>query len=216
MKTPFFYILVIALAVGCSKTDNTVITTPVINTVIDSLPNTVGDTWTYQVDDTTFNFFGPGVPSQYNMTVTVTGTTLLPGNINATVWIYTYPSGRDTNYVFKKGDTTCFAVRQTAVYYDIVRQYVFPLQLQQSWPYTPISLHKVTVDSVATIMVGPYNFENALRTYGFPGFPDNFFIINEWVADKVGVIKRYYTTHNQTINPFQRSIAWTLLSYRLQ
>ena len=33
--------------------------------------------------------------------------------------------------------------------------------------------------------------ENAYALRGIPGVPDNFFYIEEWIADHVGVVKRY-------------------------
>lgn len=229
MKTLLFYFLALAFITGCSKADNNY-TSPIVvdpadtvphppvlpNIVIDSLPDTVGDSWTYQVNDTPYAFNSMGTPTQYNMTVTITGSIILPGGINANTWLYTYPGGTDTQYVFRKGDTVCFSPSQTISVYDMVKQYVLPLQLHHSWRYTPMSTQPVTIDSVADITVGPFTFKNSLRISGFAGRPDEWFNIREWAADKVGIVKKYLSTRNATNNPFQHTVTWALLSYHLQ
>jgi hypothetical protein len=185
----------------------------------DVFPNKVGDTWVYLVNDTSYAFSNSATISQYNMTIAIIDSIQLPGAIKANRWVYTYPGGTDTNYVYQHGDTISFAANTLPSLY-ITRQYIIPLRLHNSWQYVESyfigSLHNVTVDSVATISVGENHFENAYAVHGIPGVPDNFFYIEEWIADYVGVVKRYFNNRGYTIGPNQHKTSWALVSYHLE
>jgi hypothetical protein len=185
----------------------------------DIFPNKVGDTWIYLVNDTSYAFSNSATISQYNMTISIIDSVQLPGAIKANRWVYTYPGGTDTNYVYQHGDTISFAANTLPSLY-ILRQYVIPLRLHNSWQYVESyfigSLHNVTVDSVSAIIVGENHFENAYALRGIPGMPDNFFYIEEWIADHVGVVKKYFNNRGYTIGPDQHKTSWSLVSYHLQ
>jgi len=152
------------------------------------------------------------------MTISIIDSVVLPGAIKANRWVYTYPGGTDTNYVFQHGDTVSFAANSLPSL-TIVRQYIIPIILHNSWEYVQgyftNLLHNVTVDSVATIVVGGNHFENAYALRGVPGVPDNFFYIEEWIADHVGIVKRYFNNRGYTIGPNQHKTSWSLVSYLL-
>lgn len=212
MKPLFFSLIILLLAAGCRKEDG-------YNTVYqngsDVFPNKTGDTWVYLVEDTVFSFSNTGVVSRYNMTVTVTDSVQLPGGIKANRWVYDYPGGPDTNYVYQHGDTVSF-ITNIPPYTYVDRQYIIPMQLNNSWQYVINSLNKVSVDSSATITVGQNHFENAYDIRGIPGWPDAFFTIDEWVADYIGVVKRYYRNDGYTIGPVRHRTSWSLISYDLK
>lgn len=185
----------------------------------DIFPNKVGDTWVYLVNDTSYVLSNAATISQYNMTIAVIDSVQLPGAIKANRWVYTYPGGTDTNYVYQHGDTISFAANALPSL-NITRQYIIPLRLHNSWQYVVSNfvgqLHNVTVDSVANISVGENHFENAYALHGIPGVPDNFFNVEEWIADYVGVVKRYFNNRGYTIGPNQHKTSWSLVSYHLE
>ena len=197
MKSILSCLIILLITAGCKKShDDNDQNGPGV------FPNKVGDTWVYLVNDTSYGASNSATISQYNMTVSIIDSVQLPGAIKANRWVYNYPGGTDTNYVYQHGDTVSFAANTLPSLY-IARQYIIPLRLHNSWQYTGNyflnSLHNVTVDSVSTIIVEGNHFENAYSLSGIPGVPDNFFYIEERIADNVGVVKRYF---NKDTSPF--------------
>jgi hypothetical protein len=205
MRVLIICAIVIALA-GCKKQNGNGMGS-------DIFPNKVGDTWVYHVHDTLAEFQGPINWVDYDMTVTVTGTTILSGNISANVWVFSTPGHQDTCYAVQAGDTIKF-IQTTSSIQHLARQYVYPLQLNRSWYYFD-SFQKVTVDSVKTINVGGNVFYNALNFQGGAGRPDAFFYVNEWVENYVGIVKRYINPSGELIIP-HHLISWELASYNLK
>jgi hypothetical protein len=213
MKTILFWGFLVILFIGCKKS--------VVHNFdgqkgTDIFPNKIGDTWLYLVNDTLVNRSSEDSPfAQYNMTVSVIGSIELPGGTKANVWVYSYPAGSDTNYVFQTQDTIHFIDVNQNVYSTFVRQYIVPLQLHNSWKYSVPSFQKITVDSQSNIKVGQFNYENAFHISGYSGLPDATFEIEEWVADNVGVVKRYFNPDGMAIDP-RHIISWTLVNYHLE
>lgn len=202
--------VVFLVATGCNKETNTSITTRLAS---DVFPNQVGDQWIYSVNDTTLvRSAGTRVISNYNMTVTVTNTITLANGINANVWVSTYPGGSDTSYVFQSGDTVRFMSPQNLFLYT--RQYPIPFMLNQSWRYTLFAAGEVTVVGQGTIAVGQNEFENAWHIQGSGGMPDAIFMVDEWVENNVGVVKRYINQDGELVN-IVHHISWSLINYSL-
>jgi len=210
VKSILFCFSILLITQGCKKSDNNK-----NQSWPDVFPNKIGDTWVYLVNDTSFVYSNSGTVSQYNMTISVLDSVQLPGGIKANRWVYNYPGGTDTNYVFQHGDTVSFAAN-TLPYFYIIRQYIVPLRLHNSWQYAMTSLNNISVDSLSTIIVGTNQFENAYEIRGIPGVPDNFFYIDEWVANHVGVVKRYFTNQGYTIGPERHKTSWSLVSFHLE
>lgn len=217
MKNTRFYFLILLLIAGCTKT-------PTGNSnrlASDIFPNKAGDSWVYRVIDTLYVYGAPEVISEYNMTVNVTDTAVLPGNIRANIWVYHLPSATDTNFVYQHGDTVSFLSRRlTGLFLE--RQYIVPLRLHKTWqysyqdPWMTGTLHNITVDSFSSIDAGENHFGNAYHIFGYPGYHDNFFRISEWVADYAGIVKRHFVNDGYTLNPFRHKLSWTLVSYDLR
>jgi hypothetical protein len=211
MKAIFSSSLILLLSMGCRKSN--ISTGNKYGT--DIFPNKIGDTWVYLVNDTTFTFQNATSARQYNMTVSVIDSVQLPGGIKANVWVYNYSGGADTNFVFQHGDTISFAAN-TMTSINIVKQYIVPLRLHNSWPYSTNSIHDITVDSLSDIIAGQNHFENAYHIQGYPGRPDEMFNIDEWLADHVGVAIRYFNNVHTSTNPYRHITTWTLDSYHLE
>jgi len=211
MKNIIFCCISLVFASGCSKNNNSD-----NQNATDIFPNKVGDTWLYLVNDTTVNRANPDSPAvQYYLTVSVIDSIQLPGDIRANVWVYSFPGGTDTNYVFQKGDTIRFIDINQTVYSLDSRQYIIPLSLHESWQYSMPSFHEVTVDSQFDIVVGQNRFENVFHIFGYAGMPDAGFVIDEWIKDYVGIVKRHFNPSGMLIDP-RHVTAWSLISYHLE
>jgi len=214
MRTLLIILSILTVQVGCEKAN-------VADDNDDVFPNKVGDTWTYLVDDTSYLLFGPPTITQYTLTVSVVDTITLPDGVHAKVWAYNSPTGRDTNYVFQRSDTVFFTSKHLSVYMDIIRRYIIPFALNNSWAYSWISPPFapypviVTVVSRSNITVGGNTFENASHIVGRTGKPDDILGLDEWVATNVGIVKRYVENTN-TINPYKYRNKWSLVSYHLE
>src|SRR5690348_4704082 len=106
---------------GCKKNNNS--TTGFSPGIF---PNKIGDSWVYKVIDSAFTLQHFSGVTEYTMNIAVVDSVQLPGAASAMVWVYTAPGFADTNYVFQKGDTVCFA-SNTGPVINIVRQYIIPL-----------------------------------------------------------------------------------------
>lgn len=211
MKSILFCCIILLLVSGCRKSiDNNAGN----QNRTDIFPNKVGDTWVYLVNDTSYSFQNPATIVQYNMTVSIIGSVQLSGSITANVWVYNYPGGTDTNYVFQHGDTISFT-SNARFYNEMVRQYIIPLRVHNSWQYSWNSIHDIIVDSQANIIVGQQHFENAFRVQGYPGRPDEIITVAEWIGDYVGIVKRYVNASGTT-NPYKHLTSWSLVSYHLE
>lgn len=186
-------------------------------TATDVFPNKVGDTWLYLVNDTTVNRSAPNdsPAAQYNLRVSVIDSIQLQGGIRANVWVYIYPDRTDTNYVFQKGDTIRFIDIDQTIYSVYAKQYIIPLSLNSSWQYSTPSFSDVTVGLQSNIIVGQNHFDNTFHLSGNAGMPDAGFVIDEWIENNVGLVKRHFNPSNMLIDP-RHVTAWSLISYHLE
>jgi len=209
MKIAIGCCLILLVILSCTKSNENAGDQNVIN----SFPDKPGDSWLYHVTDTAFTLQNIDSTREYNMEVSVIGTTMLPGGLTSNIWVYRSPNATDTNYVVVSADTINFEIFRGPELL-VVRRYIKPLQLHQSWEYSTNSAHDVTVDSVEDILVGTNQF-HAYHIFGYPGRPDEIINIEEWVANNVGLVKRYYN-NSGTTNPSQHHITWSLVSYHLR
>jgi len=211
MKNIIFCSISLVFALGCRKSNNNN-----NQNAADIFPNKVGDRWIYLVNDTLVNRSNPDSPAvQYNLTVSVVNSIQLPGGIRANVWVYSFPGGTDTNYVFQRNDTVYFIDINQIVYSIQSRRYIIPLSLHNSWQYSMPSFHDITVDSQSDIVVGQNHFGNVFHIYGNAGMPDAGYVINEWIEDYVGIVKRHFNPSGMMIDP-RHVTGWSLISYHLE
>jgi len=223
MRTLFFYCFILLLAAGCKKDNNG---NNGNTSGIGTFPNKIGDTWTYLVNDTTYQGFNSQnrTVAAYNMNVTVIDSILLPENINgiqippgteAAVLVSTHLGISDTNYMYQNDDTVRFININQSPYSQANRQYLVPLSLHNSWSYSILSLPiwLVTVDTQANIIVQQNHFDSAYHVSGPAGMPDAGFEVDEWIVNNVGVVKRYIVESG--IGGINHSTKWELVSYQL-
>jgi hypothetical protein len=206
---------------GCSKSNSSNNSN---KNATDIFPDKIGDIWTYLVNDTAANTITrqSKTITQYNMTVTIVDSELLPPSIHgiqlpsgkeAHVWVYNYSGVIDTNLVYQTGDTIIFFdVNHTSK--SFARQYIVPFQLHSSWPYTVAGLGEVTVDSQMNVIVGQNHFYNTFEIDGTAGMPDEEFNVSEWIDNNVGIVKRYLQTGGTSgVDHFTKS---SLVSFYLK
>jgi hypothetical protein len=213
---------ILLFAAGCSKNNNN--NNNANENATDIFPNKIGDTWVYLVNDTAvhINTMQSKTVTQYNMTVSIVDSVLLPASIHdiqlppgeeAHVWVFNYSGVTDTNYVYQTGDTVIFFdVNQTSKAF--ARQYIIPFRLHNSWLYTVEGLGEVTVDSQVDVTIGQNHFYNTFYIDGSAGMPDEEFNVSEWMANNVGIVQRYVQTGGT--NVVDHFTKWSLISYHLK
>lgn len=96
----YFYLLGFSLFVGCSKpSDNS------SQKSSEYFPNKVGNSWEYQVTDSSDLREHVDIPPIYTVKVTITGTQKLLDGQTATVWTYDFPYGQELRFIATSGDT---------------------------------------------------------------------------------------------------------------
>jgi hypothetical protein len=124
-----FMIFLFGLTISCHKDTiqpNTIAT--------EYFPNSVDDYSEYDIHDSTAGY--PGKEDGI-VKITIVGTKqLLDGN-NACIWQYTYPSGIDTNYITKIGDTIkvydAFRIESINGLQFPLKIYIIPFHNNQRW-----------------------------------------------------------------------------------
>lgn len=209
MKSVSFYCLILLMLIACKKN-----TTNSNGGAKEFFPDQIGDEWTYRVVDTIFTYQNQDSIRDYTMTLSVTDSTVLPGNIKAHIWIFQSPDGLDTNYVFQQNDTVNFAtLNGTSI--NIERRYPIPLQLNNSWLYTPNSINEVTVDISSGVIIEQQVFANAFRIIGDPGMPDGIYHLEEWISSNIGIVSRYINTSSTTL-AVKHHMNMSIVSYHLE
>jgi len=203
MKTIIFSFILILVAAGCRKSNNS---SNIASSEI--FPDKVGDTWRYLVYDTT-----TGGPSQYYLDVSIVADTALPGGIMATIWKYQYPGFADTSLVILKGDTIQFL--SNTINLAVIKQYVIPFSVNSSWPNPLCDRSQVTVIERTGVVVGQTHFLNSFHLSSHSGCPDRDFIIDEWFADNIGLVKSYFNPSGSFIITTHIT-NWLLMSYSLK
>jgi hypothetical protein len=208
MKIVILFCGIVLLAWSCKKADEN----PVSKNASDVFPNKIGDLWLYHVSDTVLTLQTVDSIRQYDMTVSVVDSATLPGGIKANVWVYNSPNEKDTNYVFQNADTVNFAAI-IGTEMVVIRRYILPLHLHQSWMYNNSSINNFTIDSEEDIMSGQNQF-HTFHLSGSAGLPDAMVYIEEWIANNVGLVKRY-SNNSGSLILIKHHTLWSLVSYHL-
>lgn len=95
------------------------------------------------------------------------------------------------------------------------RQYIIPPDLHNSWQYSVPSFQDVSVVSQSTVTVGQNHFDNAFHIHGDSGMPDGMFVIDEWIENYVGILKRHFNPSGMMFDP-RHVTEWSLISYHLE
>jgi hypothetical protein len=141
------------------------------------------------------------------------------------MWVYSYPTYNDTNYVYTSGDSTIalFGLYpyQNWAFPPISKLYIIPSRLYSSWQYQPDYAdmpNAVTMDMQTDITIGQNYFPGTFHIGGYVGHIDEFFIIEEWITNGVGVVKRYYNNveGSHGVGVLYHKTSWLLSNYHVQ
>jgi hypothetical protein len=181
----------------------------------DIFPDKVGDHWHYLVKDTTEGLHDTS-SVQYGVDVDIVGTTISPGGVVAYIWKITYPNGADTNMLFQYGDTLNYVELANSPRHSFqpFGTYIVPFATGATWAYV-YGMQKIAVIGQEDIVVGNDRYKGAWEIRGSAGMPDGIFRIDEWYADHIGCVRRYYNPYGELIIT-KHVLDWNLVSYQLK
>jgi len=225
-SSSFLLMIFVLLDSGC-RYDSIEKVTPVPG---NTFPNKIGNTWIYEVDDTTFSWdkYYPDTlitHMHYTVTVTIIDSVIFHGK-KGTIWAYNSPVWIDTNYVFRNYDTLHFYDINYSEFPAMDRQYILPLAPQKSWDYVNYwemghfhpypNTTVVVVEVLNNFLLGQSNYGKTFHLTGslYPVLDDQF-TIEEWVSVGIGLTKRRFASHYAKIW-FQKNITWSLVYYKIQ
>ena len=204
MKTIIFSFILILLAQGCRKSNDS---SNVASNEI--FPGKVGDTWRYLVYDTTTG----GGSSQYYVDVSIISDTTLAGGIQATMWKYQYPNFADTSFVILKGDTIRYLSNTNNL--SLIKQYVIPFSVNSSLPNPLCDHSQVRVSERSGVAVGQTYFLNSFHLTSQSGCPDFSFVEDEWMVNNIGLVQSYFNPSGSFIVATHIT-KWLLMRYNLK
>lgn len=192
-------ILLSALLISsCHKHKDTIPYVPPagIPTASEYFPNTVGDSWEYEVyDSSAFN----GIP-EYTVKVNITGTVKLIDGIDANIWQYQYPWGNDTNYVRIVGDTVkifSLAYSKTIEDFQFPRtMFLIPVTNQQRWDGKLLVSDTFHVSREPKIVTNFFTFDSCFKIYHHYLGPNLEFKDDYWFRPNIGMIQIHYNEYS--------------------
>ena len=213
MKNTFSMLLILVTSLlsmfGCHKEK-----TPVNISASEYFPNTVGDIWVYDVYDSSSNY--PNIKS-YTVKVSIKGVKKMADGIDANIWEYEYPWGKDTNYVRVLTDTISIfenaysSTIQYLQYPGII--YIVPFQDRSRWNGMKLGIDTFHVNFLNKVVCTHSSFYQCYQIYHHylgPNIDDNN---TYWFKPNIGIVKKYKNIYN--LGPYQIAL-WELKSYYLK
>jgi len=165
-------------------------------------PNHVGDTWTYEIHDSTAATYDTVV-------VTIVGTYTMANGHRARVWEYQYLSRAESNYVDTYGNiVNIYSDKST---YAPIDKYVFPLHVGDYWEVTGLEA-PIEVMERGPVSTKAGDFDTSYRIRKQWSFIDDFGAIDSWFVAYRGIVK--IATHRSAIDGLHVQF-WELLSYNV-
>jgi hypothetical protein len=182
-------------------------------------PNNVGDSWIYDVTDSTQSSpTNPSPPQHYMVTVTITGTkTLIDGN-QYVVWQYQYLWGNDTNFVKIVDDTLkIFSLTYSRTITDLnYPRDIFILPFQNNYWWNGLLLNTDTsrvVSQSEMVITSNQTFTDCFEIYhhynGYNTELNDYY----WFRPNIGMVKIFYFDYNNGPSLYR---TWILRSYHIQ
>jgi hypothetical protein len=159
-------------------------------------PNTVGDSWEYEVyDSSAFN----GIP-EYTVKVNITSTVKLIDGINANVWQYEYPWGNDTNYVRIIGDTVkTFSLTYSKTIEDLQFPrtiFLLPFKDENRWNGGLYGIDTFHVSSEGIIKTNFFIFDSCFKIYNHYLGPNLENKYEYWFRPNIGMIQIHFNKYS--------------------
>jgi hypothetical protein len=180
-------------------------------------PNTVGDSWEYDVYDSSVVRDHPNFPRGYTVKLVVTGIQKLVDGKDATVWQYQYPWGNDTNFVRIIDDSIKVF---DAVYsreprnLDFPRQmFLPPFQVGKRWDGKLLYIDSSRVMNRSNIITPTQTFPDCFDIYHHYLGPNLEYNDHYWFKPNIGMTRISY---NQYTLGFYIVVLWQLKKYSLR
>jgi hypothetical protein len=205
------YVAVVSLVLGCSKSDDSH-----NQKGSDYFPNKIGDTWEYQVFDSSDSWQPSNVPQTYTVKVSITGTQQLLDGQTAAVWTYESPNGKRFRYVTISGDSVKVydSLRigdlHSLLFPDEI--FIIPLKDDQAWTGKLLNLDFYEVASANEVTNDFGNFGPGFivsRRYAGPNIQHNDLMI---FVPQIGLVNANYIHFD--FAPITR-FKWQLKKYLL-
>jgi hypothetical protein len=181
-------------------------------------PNNIGDTWTYDVTDSTQSSLNnPSPPQHYTVTTTITGTKILVDGNQYVVWQYQYPWGNDTNFVKIVGDTLkIFSLTYSRTVTDLNYPrtiFILPFQVNNKWNGLLLNLDSSRVVSQSEFVVtSSQTFTDCFEIYhhyiGYNTELNDYY----WFKLNIGMVKIFDFDYNNGPSLYR---TWILRSYHI-
>lgn len=180
-------------------------------------PNTVGDTWEYEVTDSAQAIGGSNdTVKHYLVKVVITGTKKLIDGKEATIWQYQYPFGNDTNYVRISADSIKVFDRiysQTIEDLNYPRKvFLIPFSVNRRWNGKLLYVDSFRVIKQEDLLIGNQKFCKTFNIYHHYIGPNTEYKDYYWFKPSIGMVN-ILTSHYNLGPIIYRS--WTLKTYSL-
>jgi hypothetical protein len=170
----------------------------------DIFPNHVGDTWTYEIHDSTAATYDTVV-------VTIVGTDTIGTNLKVRIWQYQYLSRTDSMIVEISGDTVNVYPISPDIYQTPYERYIFPLHVGDWWS-SAILMDTTEVMGKGPVSTPAIDFDISYRIQRRWFFMDNAGAVDYWFAAYFGMVK--IAIHRSTISGLHVEF-WNLIDCRV-
>jgi hypothetical protein len=205
------FVAVVSLVPGCSKTND-----GSNQKASDYFPNKIGDTWEYQVFDSSDILVSSNAPQTYTVKVSITDTQQLPDGQTATVWTYESPYGKQFRYVTISGDSVKMydSLRISDVHSLLFPDEIFiiPLKDHQAWNGRLLNTDSYEVTASNEISNEFSNFGQGFNVYHHYAGPNIHHNDLMTFVPEIGLVNANYIRFD--FAPLTRS-KWQLKKYLL-
>ncbi|MBS1576923.1 MAG: hypothetical protein JST09_16625 [Bacteroidetes bacterium] len=206
MIAKYFYL--IFLFTACHKN-------PVDNNLSNYFPNNVGNTWEYDVADSTLSSPGnPSTPQHYAVKVSIIGIKKLADGQDAAIWVYKFPSGNDTNYVRQTGDTIKTFYNQYSTTVEDLNFpaviFIPPFTINQRWNGKLYGVDSFRVVRQTTINTPNHTFDDCFDIYLHYLGPNTELNDHYYIKPFVGITRKELIHYMNGPILYQ---TWTLKTY---
>lgn len=181
-------------------------------------PNTPGDSWTYEVTDSTQSTSkNTSEPQRYTVSVKITGVKKLVDGKYATIWRYEYPSGYDTTFVRIVSDTIMFFAQgytsgmEYLKYPELV--FVTPFASSECWSGKLLTMDSLCVTGVSSIITPAGKFDGCFQIDSRYAGPNAEHEDTYWFRPSLRMVRIFNNHYDGAPRQFR---TWKLISYTLR
>ena len=199
------FVLLLLLSVICCRKD----TSSSNKFSTEYFPNSVGNSWIYQVHDSTAN-------RAYIVAVKIVNKIVLVDGSEATIWEYRYPWGKDSTFVEVKKDSVKiydkFRIESVRGIEFPLKIFLLPLNNDQRWDGKLLSVDTFYVTAQSLIRTSSQAFNNGFDIYHYYKGPNIEYKEHYFFIPRVGMVKMNYDHYD--LGP-PTKLLWEVKSYQL-